>query len=70
MEIINLAGHFDGERIQLDEPFDLAPNTPLIITVLPPGVPQEDASWAVTASMGLSQAYGEGEPDYSVDDLK
>lgn len=70
MEFITLAGHFDGERIQLDEPCDLPPNTPLIITALPPGVPQQNVSWAVTASMGLSRACGEDEPNYSADDLK
>jgi hypothetical protein len=70
MEFITLAAHFDGERIQLDEPFDLPPNTPLIVTVLPSGAPPADDSWTVTASMGLARAYGDDEPDYSLDDLK
>ncbi len=34
MSTINLKAHFDGERIQLDEPFDLLPNAPLVVTVL------------------------------------
>jgi len=70
MEFITLPAHFDGERILLDEPFDLPQNASLIVTVLPPGTAVEDASWAVTASMGLARAYGEDEPEYSVDDVK
>ena len=30
-----LLAHYDGQHIRLDEPFDLAPNTRLIVTVLP-----------------------------------
>jgi len=29
-----LKAHFDGEKITLDEPFDIPKGTPLIITVL------------------------------------
>jgi hypothetical protein len=70
MEFITLAAHFDGERIQLDEPFELPPNAPLMVTVLQPGVAAEEVSWAVTASMGLSRAYGGDEPEYSIGDVK
>ena len=41
MPIIALPAHFDGERICLDEPFDLEPDTKLIVTILPK---QETAS--------------------------
>ena len=30
---LDLPAHFDGERIHLDEPFDLEPNTKLIVTI-------------------------------------
>ena len=70
MDFINLAAHFDGEKIQLDEPFELPPNAPLIVTVLPLGVAAENASWAIQASLGLSRAYGDDEPEYNVDDVK
>lgn len=70
MEFITLAAHFDGERIQLDEPFELPLNVPLMVTVLQPGAAADDSSWAVTASMGLSRAYGDDEPEYSIDDVK
>jgi hypothetical protein len=35
MPTIALQAHYDGERIVLDEPFDLPVNASLIVTVLP-----------------------------------
>ena len=32
--MIAVPAHFDGERICLDEPFDLEPNAKLIVTIL------------------------------------
>lgn len=69
MEFITLAAHFDGERIQLDEPFELPPNVSLMITVLQPGAAADEVSWAATASMGLAGAYGDGEPEYTIGDV-
>ena len=34
MEIVTLQAHFDGKRILLDEPYELAPNTKLIVSVI------------------------------------
>jgi hypothetical protein len=31
MNTITLPAHFDGQQIQLDEPFELKPNTKLIL---------------------------------------
>lgn len=70
MDFITLAAHFDGERIQLDEPFELPPNVPLMVTVLQPGAASDEHSWAATAAMGLSRAYGGDEPEYSIGDVK
>jgi hypothetical protein len=30
-----MPAHFDGQRICLDEPFDLQPKTKLIVTIIP-----------------------------------
>jgi hypothetical protein len=35
MPTVALQAHFDGERIVLDEPFNLPPHAALIVTVLP-----------------------------------
>ncbi|RIK83135.1 MAG: hypothetical protein DCC67_06315 [Planctomycetota bacterium] len=70
MQFLALSAHFDGQQIRLDEPIDLPPHTPLIVTVLPPRNGSEDASWALAAATGLARAYGDCEPDYSIADLK
>jgi hypothetical protein len=70
MQYITLAAHFDGQRIVLDEPFELPPNTPLMITVLPHAAADSNAPWAVTAAMGLARGYGDNEPEYFLEDVK
>jgi len=71
MPIIALLAHFDGERICLDEPFDLEPNTKLIVTVLPKQEPDsEHEGWLILSGQRLEDAYGEDEPEYSLDLLK
>ena len=71
MRTITLQGHFDGEQIRLDEPFDLEPNTPLIITVLPKQLADDEwLSWLSLSQSGLAKAYGENEPEYSMNMIK
>ena len=70
MDAITLRAHFDGERILLDEPFDLPANTPLIVTVLTPEVERERSDWTNAAAEGLAGAYGDNEPEYSQADAK
>ncbi len=41
MNTINLKAHFDGNKILLDEPFNLEPDTKLIVTVLPKHTDEE-----------------------------
>ncbi len=62
-----LPAHFDGERIQLDEPFSLAPNTKLLVTVL---IDTEQEFWEQISLNGLDAAYGDDEPIYDLDDIK
>lgn len=71
MPMIALPAHFDGERICLDEPFDLEPNTRLIVTVLSIQEPDtEHEEWLLLSRQRLEEAYGENEPEYSSDLLK
>jgi len=35
MEKQTLRAHFDGSQILLDEPFEIEPNTELIVTIVP-----------------------------------
>lgn len=71
METITLPAHFDGSQIRLDEPFEMEPDTKLMVTVLPKQ--QEDGErrdWRLLSQMGLQGAYGEDEPEYSLAMLK
>lgn len=70
MPIVTLKAHFDGERILLDEPFDLPAHAPLMITVLPLATESERALWAQAAAAGLARAYSDDEPEYSPADIK
>ena len=63
METITLRAHFDGKQILLDDPYELLPNTHLLVTVI--HVPNaEQKAWLKLSAEGLSAAYGEEEPDY------
>ncbi|MEX2092911.1 MAG: hypothetical protein WD971_09550 [Pirellulales bacterium] len=71
MPAINLKAHFDGTSIQLDEPYDLPRNAPLIVTVLataPMELPLP--GWAELGANGLARAYGDDEPEYSAADIR
>lgn len=68
MPMIAVPAHFDGERICLDEPFDLEPNAKLIVTILPGRESDSEyAAWLHLSSQRLKDAYGENEPEYSSD---
>ncbi len=71
MPMIAVPAHFDGKRICLDEPFDLAPNAKLIVTILPnQESDSEHSAWSRLSGQRLKDAYGENEPEYSSDLLK
>lgn len=69
--MITLNAHFDGSQIVLDEPFEWDPNTKLIVTIVP--IEQGDAereAWMNMALSRLAEAYGEDEPEYTLDMIK
>jgi hypothetical protein len=70
MPAVTLKAHFNGKQIVLDEPFDLPPDSPLMVTVLPKEDSSEDAQWLDLAADSLAKAYGDDEPEYSVADVK
>jgi hypothetical protein len=68
-----LKAHFDGKHIVLDEPFDLQPNAPLAVTVLGSPATKNDPerlAWSDLGAENLGRAYGEDEPEYTLNDLK
>ena len=70
MPAVTLKAHFNGKQIVLDEPFDLPPDSPLMVTVLPKEGSAENAQWHRLAANALARAYGEDEPDYTPDEVK
>jgi hypothetical protein len=70
MPAISLKAHYDGQAIQLDEPFDLPEGAQLMITVLEgPAAEKERAGWLDLSARGLARAYGDSEPEYSIADV-
>ena len=70
MRTVSLKAHYDGKTIQLDEPFDLLPNTRLMVTVLPPMTDTDREDWSNLAVANLARAYGDDEPEYSVTNVR
>lgn len=73
MPPVALQAHFDGEQIVLDEPFDLPPRAPLIVTVLPVSTGAEtdsEVGWlpASTASDAFAFLGDPAEDIYTVED--
>ena len=64
METKTLRAHFDGKQILLDEPFELEPNTKLIVTVLPNSSNVECEDWARLSLESLARSYGDDELEY------
>jgi len=54
----------------LDEPFEIEPNTELIVTILPKSLNGEREDWARLSIESLARAYGDDEPEYSLDLIK
>jgi len=67
MTTVALTAHFDGEKVQFDEPCHIDTNARLMVVVLPSE--DERPSWAKFSAGQLANAYGGQELEYTVDDL-
>ncbi|HKY38636.1 MAG TPA: hypothetical protein VJN18_21985 [Polyangiaceae bacterium] len=70
MPAVTLKAHYDGERILLDEPFEIPTNAPLMVTVLSPSAAESGGDWLSVARDGLARAYGDTEPTYTSGDVR
>jgi hypothetical protein len=71
MPTVALQAHYDGERIVLDEPFNLPPHAALMVTVLPPAAePESEEAWlrATAASDAFAFLADPAEDIYTVKD--
>ncbi|MDZ4288468.1 MAG: hypothetical protein U0984_10950 [Prosthecobacter sp.] len=58
MSAVALQAHYDGERIVLDEPFDIPAHVPLIVTVLSAtSEPESDTEEGWLRAAGSSEAF-------------
>ena len=69
MSPVILPAHFDGNQILLDAPYSLDPEAKLLVTVLPKEG-AEEADWRRLSLQNFAAAYGEDEPEYSLDLVK
>ncbi len=70
METRTLRAHFDGNQILLDEPFELEPNTELLVTIVPRASEEDGEEWARLSMASFTRAYGDDEPEYSLELIK
>ena len=68
MKTVALTAHFDGEKVQFDEPCQLETNARLMVVVLPPDDERQD--WSRFSAGQLAKACGNGEPEYTAADLR
>ena len=70
MPSVTLKAHYDGERIQLDEPFDLPPKASLLVTILLPQEGDSDrVAWLAASKAALARAFADNEPEYTLADI-
>ena len=71
MPSVTLKAHYDGERVQLDEPFDLPRNASLLVTVLsPPEGDGDRVGWLAASKAALGRAFVDNEPEYTLADIR
>lgn len=69
MQIVTLKAHFDGRQILLDEPYELEPNTKLVVSVIDEK-DREREEWTRLSLANLERAYGDEDSEYSLDLIK
>ena len=66
-----IRAHFDGEQIRLDEPCHLEEDPQLLVIILSDhSSDAEREEWLLLSRQALGNAYGDDEPEYSLDDIK
>jgi hypothetical protein len=66
--MLSVPAHYDGKHILLDEAVELPVGRRLVVTVL--DELDDKADFYNLAAGGLATAYGIGEPEYTLDDLR
>ncbi len=67
MKTVALSAHYDGKKIELDEPYPLPDNAQLVVIVLPQDDERHD--WLRLSAQELARAYCDNEPEYTEADV-
>ncbi len=67
MAALSVPAHFDGSKIQLDEKIELSKDAKLVVTVIDESDTARD-EFLKLSSDNLSRAYGDDEPEYTIED--
>jgi hypothetical protein len=60
----------DSRHLKLKRPIEIAPGSTVMITIEHAESVSEAQQWYMLSSQGLEEAYGEDEPEYSLDMIK
>lgn len=60
----------DSTHLELKNPIQIPPGSKVMITIEPADVIAEDQAWYRLSAQGLQAAYGEHEPEYSLERIK
>ena len=60
----------DANHLKLMQPIQISPGSNVVIMIVPLEHIRESQTWYQFSAQGLATAYGEGEPEYSVDLIK
>jgi hypothetical protein len=70
MEHLVEAQVIDSHHLELKRPIKIAPGSTVMISIEPAEGVHEEQEWYLLSSQGLGGAYGEDEPDYSLESIK
>ena len=60
----------DSRHLKLKKPIKIPPGSTVMITIEPADVVADYQEWYLLSSQSLADAYGEDEPEYSLDLIK
>ena len=60
----------DSRHLKLKRPIGIAPGSTVMITIEPAEGVAENQEWYLLSAQSLEKAYGEDEPDYSLERIR
>jgi hypothetical protein len=60
----------DSRHLRLKKPIKIAPGSRVMVTIETAEGVSEEQEWYLLSSQGLAEAYGNNEPDYSIESIK